>query len=169
MIGPLFKRLRRRIRQFTPFYYLRARFWNRYHIVDCRNPRNGYSWGWFDRSELMLFANFAILVDFVEKEEPWGPDRAHDCGHPEAKAALLDLYTWWTKGRAEEHDVVFAMRVPDLRWGPVVDRPSYSRLLPLEGQDRVDMDAFSAALDAFEAKDGTQLLRLLQYRGHLWT
>ena len=54
-------------------YWLRAHTLDRYHMLDIRDKRNGYAWGWMDRSEGILFANMAILVSFIEDE------KAFDC------------------------------------------------------------------------------------------
>ncbi len=55
-----------------PKYYLRSHLIpsKRFHMLEMRSPQNGYKWGWCDRSSLLLYAPFAILRDFVEKEYP---------------------------------------------------------------------------------------------------
>lgn len=105
----LLRRLRRSIENSrTPIgraaYWLRTHTVDRYHIVDIRSPRNGYAWGWIDRSEVMLFACFAVLVDFMESEYPGCVDWAHSSEIGAQDAELHTLYDWWTKDRATERD-----------------------------------------------------------------
>src|SRR5262245_12097023 len=94
------KRLKRAL------YWLRTHTINRYHMLDMRNARNGYAWGWRDRSDLFMFANFALLVDFVEKEYPGHVDWDYDEEHRAARAEFMELYTWWTVVRKTEHDAI---------------------------------------------------------------
>jgi hypothetical protein len=56
------------------FYWIRTHTYNRYHIVNLKQPKDSpgdyeYHWGWLDRSRALIFANFAILCDFVENED----------------------------------------------------------------------------------------------------
>ena len=85
--------------------WLRTHTWDRYHMLDIRNRRNGYEWGWMDRSEGILFANMAMLVDFIEKERAFEViNWDSDDGHREAARELREIYEWWTQGRKIEHD-----------------------------------------------------------------
>lgn len=81
------------------WYWFRSNTYNRYHIVDCRNKANGYKWGWKDRDQLLLFACFNILKDFVEKEYPGYVDWEHGEDISWAKQEMLELYIWWTQKR----------------------------------------------------------------------
>lgn len=54
-------------------YWLRTHTYNRYHIVDIRQPKNSpdeysYRWGYIDDSRAIVLANFTILCNFVENE-----------------------------------------------------------------------------------------------------
>lgn len=87
-------------------YWLRTHTYNRYHMLDIRNKRNGYEWGWMDRCEGIVFANFAILVDFVEKEKPFvHVDWTSDDDHINAAKEIRDLYRWWKVERKRDHDL----------------------------------------------------------------
>lgn len=105
----LLRRLRRNIENSrTPIgraaYWLRTHTVDRYHIVDIRSPRNGYAWGWIDRSEVMLFAAFAVLADFMENEYPGCVDWNHSPEMREQHLELLALNRWWTVDRAPARD-----------------------------------------------------------------
>lgn len=50
---------------------------HRFHLVDIRQPfdhnynKHPYRYGWLDTDERMMYAMFNLLVEFVEKEEPY--------------------------------------------------------------------------------------------------
>jgi hypothetical protein len=94
----------RPLERWRPFYWLRTHTVDKYHLIDIRNARNGYAWGWIDRSDAFLFANFAILVAFVEKEFPGCVDWDYDDDIKALAAEIKALYEWWTVGRKNEHD-----------------------------------------------------------------
>lgn len=93
---------------FDAWYWFRTHTYNRYHIVNCKSPANGYRWGWQDRSQLLLYASFNILKDFVEKEYPGYVDWNYDEPHRKARDEFLYLHKWWTEIRpaqvANTHD-----------------------------------------------------------------
>ena len=138
----------------TPLYWLRTHTVHRYHIIDMRYPKNGYKWGWIDRSEAVMFAAFATLVDFVENEYPGLVDWSyHQAEHDE----FMALYRWWTKERAEEHAAYERFSDEVLHGWP--DRQP-------KPDDRARMNEMSEAL---EAKDQEMLHRLVEVRRILWT
>jgi hypothetical protein len=54
-------------------YWLRTHIYNRYHIINVKQPKGSpdqysYDWGWIDRSHVLPLAMFNILCDFVENE-----------------------------------------------------------------------------------------------------
>lgn len=100
----LVRSIRRFLDRWRPFYWLRTHTVDRYHLVDMRCPRNGYRWGWLDRSEGMLFAAFAILVDFVDREYPGYVDWEHSDEMRAQRDEVMALYRWWTVERKSERD-----------------------------------------------------------------
>jgi hypothetical protein len=91
------------------FYYIRCNTYNKYHFLDLRQPKEGYykyRWGWLDVNQKILFANFNLLVEFVEKERG-GYEAAEKCiaelktledvptHQIECMEKELELYTWW--------------------------------------------------------------------------
>jgi len=91
------------------FYYIRCNTYNKYHLLDLRQPKGGYydyRWGWCDVVNKMIFANFNLLVEFVEKER--GGCKAAEKHIAELKTLEdvpsdqiksmekeLELYRWW--------------------------------------------------------------------------
>ena len=139
-------------------YWLRTHTINKYHLVDARCARNGYAWGWIDRSDLFLYANFAILTDFVEKEYPGFVDWDYNEASKANKTEFLALYNWWKTGRKEEHDEV--NRLPEPSSGYVL-QPGVNKI-------RIHVN-LADALDALDKKDNEMLRRLIAIRGVLWT
>lgn len=52
------------------WYWFRCHTFTRYHMLDCRS--NSYKWGWIETDDMMMQACFALLVQFVEKQKPFG-------------------------------------------------------------------------------------------------
>jgi hypothetical protein len=134
----------------TAFYWLRTHTIHRYHIVDMRSPRNGYKWGWIDRSEGVMYAAFAVLVDFVENEYPGMVDWDWSEESRTSRDEFMALYRWWTKERKEEHDAHDA---------------ECSRVFATKEDRKRIYDAG----EALEAKDTEMLIRLIKVRNVLWT
>jgi hypothetical protein len=170
-------------------YWLRTHTYNKYHMVDCRNPRNGYNWGWKDRSELFLFANIAILNDFVEKESgldchiDWrAPEEVDDPdmdnwekenrkAHAHAAKEMKEIYRWWNHDRKLEHDA----------YDKALDEAYKDRPLKFgelkNGLYEMEMNSppkeVSKALwkmeESLDNKDNEMLDRLLKIRHYMWT
>lgn len=153
--------LARLLRCWRPLYWLRTHTIHRYHLVDCRN--RWYRWGWCDRSELLLYASFAILTDFMEKEFPgfveWDPG---------LEAELHALHNWWKTGRQAERDAADALYERagiEMRF---VDKPG---LCTVEFDvAHPDLErAWTEADFALSRRDDEMLCRLLQIRHELYT
>lgn len=84
------------------WYWFRCHMFTRYHILDLRTKE--YKWGWCDRCDLITFANFNLLVKFIETEIP-----PQSCDDPEATQwdhaykEMWALYKWWTCERNHNH------------------------------------------------------------------
>ena len=156
-------------------YWIRTHTWDRYHMLDISNWRNGYVWGWLDRSEGILFANMAMLVDFVELERAfevinWDSDDDHRAAYRE----LREIYLWWTQDRKIEHDE-FKRRSHDayrdfqFTFIPLpggVLRMDLSDETPERRRERNDIEAEE---DRLRQKDTDMMIRLIRVRGAMWT
>jgi hypothetical protein len=128
----------------TMFYWIRTHTYNKYHMIDLRCPTWGleYNWGWIDRCEALLIANFQILKEFVEKEEPFKHgDWSTSLEHQNAEKEIKELYNWWVKERVKEHEVSLKL-IGKKRW---------------------------SIRKKLEKKDDKMLLRLIKIREYLWT
>lgn len=156
-------------------YWFRTHTWDRYHMLDIRNRRNGYSWGWMDRSEGILFANMAMLVDFVEKERAfeviaWDADD----GHREAGRELREIYEWWTHGRRIEQDEYERRSTEAYRDFRYTFVPMQGGMQKMELSDetpeqRKARDDVNLEEDRLYEKDTEMMIRLIKVRGAMWT
>lgn len=142
----------------------------RFHLLDLRNPGPGieYTYGFRDKPEVMLWACFALLREYIEKEEPEDPRegfapeeleseplKSQVASYVEAKA----LYDWWMVTRLKEEKAV------DLLY------EHYSKRKKEVGRDASELDC-KAWLEAEALRDRRaqeMLLRLVAIRESLWT
>jgi hypothetical protein len=85
------------------WYWFRCHTFTRYHALDMRN--RFYYWGWQDRCDLLLYASFNLLCQFIEEEHPPkeidGEENAH---WNKAYNEMYVLYNWWKTERKEYHN-----------------------------------------------------------------
>lgn len=145
------------------WYWIRTHTYNRYHMVDVRNKRNGYSWGWLDVSEKLLFANFALLVDYVENEKPflridwsWNEDLVF------CAKEIKNLYWWWKVDRKRQHDAYDAM-----------SSQAYDGVFSVYANELPELrelrDKCHKEEERLQEVDTQNLIRLIKIRGCLWT
>lgn len=169
------QRLWYRVRRWEPLYWLRTHTVDRYHILDLRGM-DGYEWGWLDRSHAIYLAAFKCLVEYVEGEEPfklidWDatPEHAH------ARDEIKDLYEWWTKGKDAERkelDEFFDLHHRDIpfdeEWVDIGN--GYREHQGDKAWDSPEnKEEWSRRYFELEAKEQTQLERLIKIRNFLWT
>jgi hypothetical protein len=92
----------------SAYNWVRTRTWCKYHILDIRT--SDYRGGYRDADDIMLYANFKILTDFVEKELEGVfieeiPENLPDWETQimqkqyEKEQEIKSLYFWWTVDR----------------------------------------------------------------------
>jgi len=161
------------------FYWIRTHTKDRYHILNLKEAepenRDGYRWGWLDRSEVLLISSFLVLRMFVEQEgkSPGFGDLTALIKEAEESEALHDqldtlraqqkdyeevmfLYNWWVKDRFEEYKV-FEDKLEE----------AYKKYK--ETRDDKDRDVWFAAEAAKAKREEEMLIRLVKIRNHLWT
>jgi hypothetical protein len=150
-------------------YHIRDRFFTRWHILDMSSPQNGYVRGWMDRSDQILYANFALLKIHMEQEKP-GDVTAwdYDDYYRGIWKEINELYNWWIKGRAEEHERLHNMPMPEMKFEPI---PNTTCLRLAEGTEEEQgmVKNYADFSKQLEDKDEEMLIRLIKIRGHLWT
>lgn len=180
------------LKRWEPFYWLRTHTINRYHLVDCRSPQNGYNWGWCDISERILYASMNMLVDFVEKEKAfdflnWDFDECHQ----QAAKEIKEIYYWWKSGRKQEHDAAnkfaddhkvyneddcgyfkenFFKELQPGETGYNSKEKLYSWNPPEPTPEaKKNREIWGKLEDDLEAKDQEMLEKLIKLRRYLWT
>jgi len=144
--------------------------------VDCRcdfGPNTRYTGDYCDPCGLMLYANFSILVTFVEKEMfqsfvAWDAEEM-----VERRDKILGLYNWWTKDRNKawedlyaELDAIETAEGPAMRFGKVDPKTQTGRIHLAKSPRR---DAAHRRWTELDQEDQSRLEALIGIRGHLWT
>jgi hypothetical protein len=141
--------------------WIKYRTINRFNVVKIKSLKPGY----YDIDLRMLHAMFDLLVEFIEKEEPF--ERIDWDATPEVSNAakeIKELYEWW-------------VYVYPHRKSPLDDLDE--SLIPPILSDRAHLDeypAYQLALketikleNEWDDEDTTNLCRLIMIRGFLWT
>lgn len=166
------------------YHWVRCHVWNRYHIFNI-SGEDGYDWGWIDRDQALLMVSFAVLRDFVEKEDPKIGLRTLDdymckCNEPECNShdnelncmiestkaqierekEVRALYDWWTKDRKREHEECLELLSGvEVSFGKNTVNVSDQK----KSKSWYDRD------QEFHQKDEDMLIRLAKIRLCLWT
>ena len=161
-----------------PMYWLRCHTFTRYHIIDIRNDyAEPYKWGWIDRDRALLLANFKILVEFMEQEEPGKIiDWSTTPEHRHAWKEMNDLYLWWKIERKQEQDALDKI-LDDLPRRPFssmfeeIEHEGYKayRYVPEAPEIQQVYEVHRQQEELLRKKDQDNLHRLIDIRGHLWT
>lgn len=188
----LLRKLWRKLKNWDPIYWIRCHTWTRYHMLNVANATHGYKWGWMDRSEYILFANMAILVDFVEKEhafddsQPFGVDWDYNDEFKHAKKEFLEIYNWWKTERKKEQEALENESLEHYRQRDTLPKlppekipPNPPGLVRLWADTDTETPEYKAYMDkvtefanreeALYKKDEEMMIRLIHIRGHMWT
>ena len=167
-----------------PIWWIRHRTIDRYHVF-----YTGLKPGYHDKDEVLLYLNFNILVDFVEKEmgdgsidgitalidcinyEDYQPS-APQYGYTQKQAMeeILFLYYWWKNYRVKRICSLECQKARDIyAKREKIENPLFvlGRILSQEEKDMYDTS--HKIDDIYEKEDSIMFLRLAKVRGHLWT
>lgn len=110
-------------------------------------------------SEVLLHANFQILVDFVDRE-PWG----EKMWEPEIKTEMIRLYDWWTRKRPRR----FIPPAPECNYYKLLFDEEYALNHAEEEQQWANWCEHSLELDIqFLKEDQENLEALINIREYL--
>jgi len=168
-------------RYFRPLRVFIRRYIKRLHMLDIRSEMHGYNGGYSDPCEQVLYANFAILKNFIEKEKPFD---FYDLEIREAKVVsketgkpteeeyyqeIWDLYVWWTVGRKREQIAIdLVSRKVNYSFVETANEdPHYGKLYEIKWEG--PKDELRQMEREFEIKEDEMLMRLMKVRRHLWT
>jgi hypothetical protein len=82
------------------YYWVRHRTVDKYHVV-----RTGLEPGYYDKDTQMIHACFNLLVEFVDREQPWAYCQDLDASSLKEKNEIMGLYNWWKLRRDREDHV----------------------------------------------------------------
>lgn len=150
------------------WYPIIYRTTRRYHILDLRDAGNGYDIGWHDSDSQILQANFLILKNFVEKEQPFKYiDWDYNDDYSKLGKEIKDLYVWWTVERAKEHaELAAEWDKRDLSYHFESSENGVYKRMVWTGDDTKDL---LKAEEELHEKDTEMLIRLMKIRRSLWT
>ena len=146
------------------WYKIRGAVWDRYNVIKI----DTLSSTWNDVVEQMLHVNFQLLVDYIEKEEPfkridWHDDPAHEHAYNEMK----DLYHWWKNvyPLREEELPEFP---PNIEMKDILQNPEKKPHPDYEEWKRI-ADIHHKTEEEWSKEEEEQLIRLMKIRQFLWT
>ena len=160
------------------YYHLKCKYVLKHHHIkidvgrffvgndwNADNPLRNYHW--LDTDTKILFGNFQILVDFVEKEKDI-VDWSADPKTQEVYEEFTELYKWWTEERPNRPDAYPSVTDYGLDheeiFGPAADRnnPAYREW------SKAVADA-GLKEEEYNNEDTEMLIRLITIRDYLWT
>lgn len=153
----------------TFYYWLRTHTINRYHIINIKNSVGyKYKWGWIDRSEMMLIANFKLLCDYVEKEKPF--DHFTWEGKEHIANEIRELYDWWTKERLRDLEACSKLGEDgEIHFTPLNKNLYEMNIVFKDNEAEKRFDEYCRRSRELEEKDQIQFMRLAKIREYLWT
>lgn len=157
-IPDFFDSLRRRFS--NTYWWFAHRVTHRYHIVKLSNPGGGveYNVGWTDTSTRLLMFCGLTIVNFVEKEEPFGHIDTREEPWTSYAKEWQALYDWW---KVERPASVKALDEELTRWAAL--RKANGG--PLEPR----ADNYTKLERALEERDTEMMIRLIKIRETMWT
>jgi len=155
-------------------YNLKCKYWSKHHHIKIDVPRFFVGedfndkviekYHWIESDTKILYANFQILVDFVEKESDI-VDWSSDPQHQESEKEFMDLYKWWTEERPKREDNYPSMSEYGIEGGLAdLDRssPGYKRWNEAH-------DEYNKQQEEYDNEDTEMLIRLVSIRRRLWS
>lgn len=172
----------RRVFWKDPTYFLISHLvpWRRYHMVDIRSTENGYTYGWKDTSDRLMYALFALLVDFVEEEYPGHVDWNYDEEIRKIRDEFITIYRWWKFERPREQAEFWQEKQPaglKERLRSVIFEDILRPVVPFGKSDRQkgqrrseeELEQRQHREEELKRKDDEMCKRLIDIRHYLWT
>lgn len=180
-------------------YYIKARFFDRYHLINTRLP-----YGYHDTGERMIHGMFSLLVDYVEleisrmdtnteiKRPFWSKgifriksfrcaqsgiehllwEATLDSTYAQSRTAqeVLDLYFWWTKVRPQRLDPWVLSGSDEYYKNTKFVSILSDKKSPKDKKIEQEYAARNSEIEQeYLEEDNRQLERLLKIRMFLWT
>jgi len=150
------------------WYWLKCYLFHPYNVIRIKSlPPT-----WCDKSELIRESLFQLIVDFVDKEEPFlHIDWDSDDGHKSAQNCIIQSYKWVTKVRPELIEKSSKMlhewgeksnenaKEQGVSWFEHISTPETDEMIKV----------YHALEEKIEMTDDKILTNIIKYRGYLWT
>jgi hypothetical protein len=158
--------IQRGLRDFKWYLLHRLAPKHRYHLVNT-----GLEPGYYEIDTRMLYANFQLLVAFVEREmglTDWS-DNAESKNY---KKQIMKLYHWWTKERFvdEKRENALLRKLPKVKFVKKSAKDSFFTCVfdgsPEAKKAHRDYDTFKEKMDRKETEN---LVELIKIRHVLWS
>jgi|GEM_PF-6768358 len=84
-------------------WYLKNRFFYKTHLIDFKLPKGK----WYEYDERILYANFELLVDFLENDKTikfLNEEIEYDYQQKQYSIIQKELYNWWKNERPNRID-----------------------------------------------------------------
>jgi hypothetical protein len=136
-------------------YYIRMRFIYRHHLIDTKLTKGN----WYDTDTRMLHGMMNLLVEFIEKENPFEiVSYDTDDYSKNIKGEMLAIYAWWKNypNRQKEIDAVISDWFKD-------------RKTPDARLYRAKLEKTQTVEQLLEDEEQAMLMRLIKIRKGLWT
>lgn len=154
-------------------YNLKCKYWKKYHHIKIDVDRFFVFYGektknpyhWIDSDTQILYANFQILVNFVEDESET-TDWQSDPKHQEIYDEFMEIYKWWTEKRPNRADPFPDLEDYDLETDDIFGN---KRETPGYKQWSKDTNAGRVIEEEHENEDTEMLIRLITIRRYLWS
>lgn len=160
------------------YYQLRSKYIIKHHHIkidvdrffvgdgwEVKNPLHNYHW--YDTDTKILYANFQILVDFVENESEivdWQASPENIKTYDE----FMELYKWWTEIRPKRANPYPSMKDYGLEHKEVFGPNSNRQSAAYKRWSKATADAAIIEEDN-NNEDTEMLIRLITIRVHMWT
>ena len=158
-------------------WWVRHRTIDRYNVIKLSSLQPGY----YDIDTRILHANFELLKQFVENEEPFDRiDWDHNAELQHVASEIKDLYNWWVNvfPKREELDPLTNVKCPKQKSTPASFDANGKILTWTFEQDGTpeEIEAWNKACkesnlfdEKCEKEEEDNLIRLIKIRKYLWT
>ena len=138
----------------------------RYHMLDLRQPKPGYRYGWLDSDSQILYALFNILNNYVKNEMPDAYCPSEE--EVEENPGLLYQRNHWLETRAIHHWWNVERLRQQKAHDEVLNAWSEARKTNAPEVQKLWDELKKTEKDLAE-KEEEMLIRLIKIRGSLWT
>lgn len=149
------------------YYKTRNRLFKKYYLIDTRLPRTE----WYDTECKMLYGNMALMMDYIEGEDPferinWDWNEEHKA----AKEEILTIKAWWENYDNRQKEIDNALTAwCDSKFGENCENMLEKINEPNSGEKISPSDRLHELEQKLRDETDEMLCRLIKVRHYLWT